>query len=238
MLDLKSKVILKDWNTDLRSQIEIDELSDIKVQEGVILSKEKGQYLVEWKDLDGNMFRSFHYVSELEEKVEEEEKPATEIDWDDSKVKVAWLKEQGFKYFATEKEGYFVDKRGNKRSIQEVGDQYNIHVITQQVYPRLAALAAYDGDFAREENGVGFNKLDTVPGHSLVDWYKDKGFWAVGQLLFAIKLQHKYKNQLKRFMGNQYKDITTWRGIKILNKETGGWITFPEGMLDEQKEES
>lgn len=230
------KVIFAGWSKEYRSAAEISELEVFFFEEGVVLAWEEGQALIEWND--GT--RSFHFNEELKLKpkpIPVEIQKDLETDWNSSAVKVQWLKDQGYKFFKDEKgTSFFIDNRGLKQSVEDVWDRYNTYVISQQVFPRLAVLAAFDGDYARDENGVGFNKLDTVPGHSLVTWYKEKGFWTVGQLLFAIKIQHKYKKQLKRFLGERYKPITTWRGVKTWNKETSQFEAFPLDMLDKEED--
>lgn len=56
----------------------------------------------------------------------------------------------------------------------------------------LRMLAAMDTDHARDENGMGFNKADTMIGHSLAQ----RGSLTPKQAVLAAKLANKYRRQL------------------------------------------
>lgn len=60
----------------------------------------------------------------------------------------------------------------------------------------LMTLAACDPDRAREINGVGFNKMDGVFGHSLVKQLKDRSGLSDKQWRAAISLLKKYQRQV------------------------------------------
>lgn len=62
----------------------------------------------------------------------------------------------------------------------------------EELLTKLRILASFDADMAREQNNVGFNKMDSMIGHSLAqqDRLTDK------QALVAKKLVTKYRRQL------------------------------------------
>jgi hypothetical protein len=60
------------------------------------------------------------------------------------------------------------------------------------VHYGLRMLAGSDGDYARELNGVGFNKLDCAFGHCLAEY----GRLTDKMVLAGVKLVTKYKRQL------------------------------------------
>lgn len=60
----------------------------------------------------------------------------------------------------------------------------------------LTKLSANDQDLAREQNGVGFNRVDGKFGHSLADHYRQKGGLSEKQYTAAIKLCRKYTGQV------------------------------------------
>jgi hypothetical protein len=48
-----------------------------------------------------------------------------------------------------------------------------------------------DGDFAAEQNGIGFNKIDSGIGHSLAE----QSFLTPKQAALGLKLVQKYHKQ-------------------------------------------
>lgn len=54
-------------------------------------------------------------------------------------------------------------------------------------------LAGNDPDYAGEENGIGFNRMDTTIGHSLADW---PGDFTPKQAMAALKIFFKYHRQI------------------------------------------
>jgi len=60
----------------------------------------------------------------------------------------------------------------------------------------LLILAGMDADYAREENGVGFNKLDTCIGHSLAAAVNSSRGLTARQAVLGAKLVQKYRRQM------------------------------------------
>jgi hypothetical protein len=70
-----------------------------------------------------------------------------------------------------------------------------IAVTEQQIAAALRGLrilCGMDGDYARDQNGVGFNSADTHIGHSLAKCFR----LSSKQAVLAIRLVTKYKRQL------------------------------------------
>ena len=59
------------------------------------------------------------------------------------------------------------------------------------IHEKLRFLAWMDGDFAAEQNGIGFNKIDTGIGHSLAE----QSFLTPKQAALGLKLVQKYHKQ-------------------------------------------
>lgn len=76
----------------------------------------------------------------------------------------------------------------------------------------LSVVAADDPDYAREENGVGFNKMDTIIGRQLAQFQILTGKQAV----FALKLANKYRRQLSEPMREAI--MKAWKEVAA-NKE-------------------
>lgn len=68
----------------------------------------------------------------------------------------------------------------------------------QWVMAGLAILRAHDPDHAAEENGVGFNKLDTTFGHRMADRAKTHGGLTDGEYRACAKMLTKYWRQIGR----------------------------------------
>ncbi len=60
------------------------------------------------------------------------------------------------------------------------------------IHQGLKMLAGMDGDFAREQNGIGFSKMDVHIGHSLANAYT----LTAKQAALGSKLVNKYRRQL------------------------------------------
>ena len=60
------------------------------------------------------------------------------------------------------------------------------------IHEQLKRLAGRDIDYARSQNGVGFNKLDTEIGHQLAE----RGFLTPKQAALGKMLLAKYQKQL------------------------------------------
>ena len=65
----------------------------------------------------------------------------------------------------------------------------------QQIHEALKALALVDMDYAQEQNGVGFNGVDSLFGHSLAEAEN----LTFNQASAAYKMLRKYKNQLSEY---------------------------------------
>jgi len=63
------------------------------------------------------------------------------------------------------------------------------------VYKMLWILSRLDDDYAKEINGVGFSKFDSVKGHSLAVKARECGLHT-GELRTAIRLLRKYRRQI------------------------------------------
>jgi SWI/SNF-related matrix-associated actin-dependent regulator 1 of chromatin subfamily A len=60
----------------------------------------------------------------------------------------------------------------------------------------LLTLAALDQDHARQQNGVGFSRLDNDFGHSLAKQISDSGKLSDKQWVYAVRLAKKYQRQV------------------------------------------
>jgi hypothetical protein len=67
----------------------------------------------------------------------------------------------------------------------------------------LEAVAAQDADRAREENGVGFSKVDGEFGHSLVRQHRMDGLLSAKQWPAAVRLARKYRRQIAEVVGQE-----------------------------------
>lgn len=64
--------------------------------------------------------------------------------------------------------------------------------IARELHRGLGILAGLDGDHAREQNGIGFSKMDVEIGHSLAR----QGMLSKRQAVLAARLCNKYRRQL------------------------------------------
>lgn len=176
-------------------------------------------YLVQWQDLS----RGLYYEQELKENAPEIKNVGTIEYYDEKADKLKWLKIKAYRRVKSKKTGKvkgYRDRHGVLHSLEEIRKEYDFHLISEIIYKRLAVLAGLDGDFASTENGVGFNKFDTEFGHALTEKYQQYGSWTVKQLRAAIRLQHKYKAQLKRVLGDYYRSLENWKSAaEILEME-------------------
>lgn len=67
----------------------------------------------------------------------------------------------------------------------------------------LSAMCGRDGDMAREENGIGFNKLDTGVMHDIYLFFRSRGYLTYKQQALVRKTLRKYKGQIVQILGEE-----------------------------------
>lgn len=79
----------------------------------------------------------------------------------------------------------------SRDKLQEIADKLQPSQIAA-IHTGLKMLAGLDGDYAREQNGIGFSRIDVAIGHSLAERYS----LTPRQAALGQKLVNKYRRQL------------------------------------------
>jgi intein/homing endonuclease len=79
---------------------------------------------------------------------------------------------------------------------------------------RFAILLAYDQDYGREQNAVGFSRFDTGIGHSLASIPFEQ--WSPAQLVQAHKVLSRYKNTQLPGLGYAWADMPDVSNVSVV----------------------